>query len=49
MLGISFHMLGRLFTYMGLLKDWPAFWSAITPTLLFLALAIGMLWRGERR
>jgi lipopolysaccharide export system permease protein len=49
MLGISFHMLGRLFTYLGLLKDWPAFSSAITPTLLFLALAMAMLWYGERR
>jgi lipopolysaccharide export system permease protein len=49
MLGISFHMLGRLFTYLGLLKDWPAFWSAIIPTLLFMLLALGMLWRGERR
>jgi lipopolysaccharide export system permease protein len=49
MLGISYHMLGRLFTYLGLLKDWPAFASAITPTLLYLALAMGMLWWGERR
>lgn len=49
MLGIGFVMLGRLFTYLGLLRDWPAFWSAILPTLLFLGLAVGMMWWGERR
>jgi lipopolysaccharide export system permease protein len=49
MLGIGFAMLGRLFTYLGLLRDWPPFWSAILPTLLFLSLAMGMMWWGERR
>ncbi len=49
MLGIGFVMLGRLFTYLGLLRDWPPFWSAILPTLLFLSLAVGMMWWGERR
>ena len=49
MLGIGFVMLGRLFTYLGLLRDWPPFWSAILPTLLFLSLATGMMWWGERR
>ena len=33
MLGIGFVTLGRLFTYLGLLRDWPPFWSAILPTL----------------
>lgn len=49
MLGIGFAMLGKLFTYLGLLRDWPPFWSAILPTLLFLSLAVAMLWWGERR
>ncbi len=49
MLGISFTMLGRLFTFLGLLSAWPPFWSALLPTLLFLSLAIGMMWWGERR
>ncbi len=49
MLGISFTMLGRLFTYLGLLSSWPPFWSALLPTLLFLSLAVGMMWWGERR
>jgi lipopolysaccharide export system permease protein len=49
MLGIGFHMLGRLFTYFGVLEAWPPFWSAILPTLLFLTLAATMLWWEERR
>ncbi len=49
MLGIGFAMLGRLFTYLGLLRDWPPFWSAFLPTLLFFGLAMAMMWWGERR
>ncbi len=49
MLGIGFVTLGKLFTFLGLLRDWPPFWSAFLPTLLFLALATGMMWWGERR
>lgn len=49
MLGIGYVTLGRLFTYLGLLRDWPPFWSAALPTLLFLLLATAMLWWGERR
>ena len=49
MLGIGFWMLGRLFTYLGLLRDWPPFWSAILPTMMFLGLAVLMMWWAERR
>ena len=49
MLGIGYVTLGRLFTYLGLLRDWPPFWSAALPTLLFLMLATIMMWWGERR
>lgn len=49
MLGIGYVTLSRLFTYLGLLRDWPPFWSAALPTLLFLVLATAMMWWGERR
>jgi lipopolysaccharide export system permease protein len=49
MLGIGYVTLGRLFTYLGLLRDWPPFWSAALPTLIFLILATTMMWLGERR
>ncbi len=49
MLGIGYVTLGRLFTYLGLLREWPPFWSAALPTLLFLTLATAMMWWGERR
>lgn len=49
MLGIGYVTLGRLFTYLGLLGDWPPFWSAALPTVLFLLLATAMMWWGERR
>jgi lipopolysaccharide export system permease protein len=49
MLGIGFTLLGRLFTFLGLLRDWPPFLSAIVPTMMFLTLATAMMWWGERR
>ncbi len=49
MLGIGYAMLGRLFTYLALLRNWPPFLSAVTPTLLFLSLATFMMWWSERR
>jgi lipopolysaccharide export system permease protein len=49
MLGIGYVTLGRLFTYLGLLRDWPPFWSAALPTLLFLVIATAMMWWSERR
>ena len=49
MLGISFYMLNRLFGALGLLYDWPAPVAGVTPALMFLALAIGMMWYQERR
>jgi hypothetical protein len=32
-----------------LLNDWSPLASAMTPTLLFLGLAVGMMWWQERR
>ena len=49
MLGIAFYMMNRLFAALGLLYDWPAPVAAVTPTLLFLTLALSMMYYQERR
>lgn len=49
MLGLLFHVLGRLFSHLGLINDWPAFASASVPTATFFCLAVAMLWWQERR
>ena len=49
MLGIAFHFLNRLCSHLGLLNDWPAFASAIMPTVIFLTVATTMIWWQERR
>ncbi|MEW5888593.1 MAG: LPS export ABC transporter permease LptG [Pseudomonadota bacterium] len=49
MLGITFHTLNGLFSNLGIINSWPPFFSAITPSLLFLLAAATMLWRSERR
>lgn len=49
MLGIAFHMLNGLFSNLGIINSWPPFFSAITPSALFLVAAAGMLWWVERR
>jgi len=49
MLGIGFHMLNGLFSSLGVINSWPPFYSAITPSVLFLVTAAGMLWWVERR
>ena len=49
MLGLSFHLLNRLFAHLGLLNDWPPLFSAIFPTLVFLGVALGMIWWLEKR
>ena len=49
MLGITFHMLNGLFSNLGIINSWPPFFSAITPSALFLMAAAGMLWWVERR
>ncbi|MDO8991136.1 MAG: LPS export ABC transporter permease LptG [Sideroxyarcus sp.] len=48
-LGLSFHFIGRLFTNVGALNDWSPLLSATAMSWMFLALALGMLWRTERR
>lgn len=49
MLGLGYHLFNRLFAYMGLLNDWPPLVSALTPTLIFLALGVYLLKRVERQ
>jgi lipopolysaccharide export system permease protein len=48
-LGLSFHFVGRLFANVGALNEWSPLLSATAMTWMFLALALGMLWRTERR
>lgn len=48
MIGVSFILINTLFSHLGLLSTWPPFFTAIAPSLLFLALALGALWWVER-
>jgi lipopolysaccharide export system permease protein len=48
MIGVSFLLINSLFSHIGLLSTWPAFLTAIAPSLLFLALTMGALWWVER-
>ncbi|MBV7535923.1 LPS export ABC transporter permease LptG [Duganella sp. sic0402] len=48
MLGVSFLLVNTLFAHLGLLSTWPAFLTAIAPSLLFMLLALGALWWVER-
>ena len=49
MLGLAFYFLNQLSAHLGLLNEWPPQASALAPTAAFLCLALGMLWRQERR
>ncbi len=49
MLGLAFFLIGRLFSYLGVLNDWPALFSATFPLAAFIGVAIGMLYWLERR
>jgi len=49
MLGITFHLLNGLFSSLGVINSWPPFFSAITPSALFLLMAAAMIWWVERR
>jgi lipopolysaccharide export system permease protein len=49
MLGLAFHFLNRLFSHLGLLNDWPAAYSAVLPTAIFLGIAFSMMWWQEQR
>ncbi len=48
-LGVVYQIMNRVFVYLGVLNDWSPLFSAISPTLLFLATGFGMLYYVERR
>ena len=49
MIGLSFFLIGRLFSNLGVLNDWPPLFAAVFPLAFFTAVAVGMLWMIERR
>jgi lipopolysaccharide export system permease protein len=49
MVGVLFHMLNGLFSSVGILRAWPPLLSAALPSILFLSVALAMLWHVERR
>lgn len=48
MLGVAFVLSNNLFSHIGLLNTWPAFATAVAPSLLFLLVALIALWWVER-
>jgi lipopolysaccharide export system permease protein len=48
-LGLVFFLLGRLFSYLGVINDWPPLFSAAFPVAAFVMVAAAMLWWLERR
>ena len=49
MLGLAFFLLGRLFSNLGVLNDWPPLFAAAFPLIAFTALGVALLWWIERR
>lgn len=49
MIGILFYALNGLFSNLGVINAWPPMLSALTPPVLFMSAAAGMLWWVERR
>ena len=49
MLGLSFFLLGRLFSNLGIINDWQPLFSAVFPLVVFVSVALAMLWWLERR
>ncbi|NTV09578.1 MAG: LPS export ABC transporter permease LptG [Zoogloea sp.] len=49
MLGVGFHLLNGLFSNLGVINGWTPIVAALTPSLLFLLTAAGLLWWVERR
>jgi lipopolysaccharide export system permease protein len=48
-LGLVFFLMGRLFSYLGVINDWPPLFSAAFPVGAFVVVAATMLWWLERR
>ena len=48
-IGLVFFLLSRLFSYLGVINDWPPLFSAAFPVVAFVIVAVSMLWWLERR
>jgi len=48
-LGLTFFLIGRLFSNLGVLNDWPPLFSATFPLVVFVLLTMALLWWLERR
>lgn len=48
MIGVLFMLSNSLFSHLGLLNTWPAFLTAVLPSVIFLLFACGSLWWVER-
>jgi lipopolysaccharide export system permease protein len=48
MLGVSFLLINTLFSSLGMLSTWPAFLTAVAPSVLYLVLALCAIWWVER-
>lgn len=49
MVGVLFHMLNGLSSSLGVINDWSPALAAMAPSLLFLVMAVVLLWWTERR
>lgn len=49
MLGLGFYFANKLVATWGLLYGWPPLLAAVTPSVVFLILALFLLWRQEQR
>lgn len=49
MLGVAFHLLNGLFSSLGMINGWPPLLAALTPSLIFLSAAAGLMYYVERR
>ena len=49
MLGLTYHVVSRLFGHIGTLAGWPPMLAAFAPTTLFLILSLTLIYRLERR
>ncbi|MEO8303447.1 MAG: LPS export ABC transporter permease LptG [Betaproteobacteria bacterium] len=48
-LGLTFFLIGRLFSNLGVLNDWPPLFSAAFPLVAFVLMTFALLWWLERR
>lgn len=49
MVGLAYHTLNRVTGHLAQINDWPPVPSAVLPTIVFLMVAVTMLWWVERR